>query len=179
MSKVIADYDVSGLDDAELTKMEREIARKYMDKLSIPMVVWPILNVSCWFALWPLVLTGVMPLWLGFIIATFNTTLAYLPSHEAQHDVYARPGEKLRWLNEAIGHLSLIPMAYSYKVLKLTHMEHHKHTNTPELDPDHEFNNGATLWDTIKINIQSFQPGSKSSAAYANCLERVLSLIHI
>ena len=173
MSKVIADYDVSGLDDAELTKMEREIARKYMDKLSIPMVVWPILNVGCWLALWPLVLTGIMPLWLGFIIATFNTTLAYLPSHEAQHDIYARPGEKLRWLNEAIGHLSLIPMAYSYKVLKLTHMEHHKNTNTPELDPDHEFNNGATLWDTIKINIQSFQPGSKSSAAYANCLERV------
>ena len=173
MSKVIADYDVSGLDDAELTKMEREIARKYMDKLSIPMVVWPILNVGCWLALWPLVLTGIMPLWLGFIIATFNTTLAYLPSHEAQHDIYARPGDKLRWLNEAIGHLSLIPMAYSYKVLKLTHLEHHKNTNTPELDPDHIYNNGASLWQTIKINIQSFQPGSKSSAAYANCLERI------
>ena len=72
MSKTIADYDVSGLNDAELTKMEREIARKYMDKLSIPMVVWPILNVSCWLALWPLVLTGVMPLWLGFIIATLT-----------------------------------------------------------------------------------------------------------
>ena len=96
MRKVIAEYDVSGLNDAELTKMEREIARKYMGKLSIPMVVWPILNVGCWLALWPPVLTGAMPLWLGFIIATFNTTLAYLPSHDAQHDIYARPGENCK-----------------------------------------------------------------------------------
>ena len=96
MSKAIAQYDVSGLSEAELTKMEREIARKYMGKLSIPMVLWPILNLTCWLALWPLVFTGIIPLWLGFIIATVNVTLSYLPSHEAQHDIYARPGEKLR-----------------------------------------------------------------------------------
>ena len=64
-------------------------------------------------------------------------------------------------------------MAYSYQILKLTHMEHHKHTNTPELDPDHEFNNGATLWDTIKINIQSFQPDSNPAPLIADCLERL------
>ncbi|HCL49359.1 MAG TPA: beta-carotene hydroxylase, partial [Rhodobiaceae bacterium] len=79
MSKAIADYDVSGLNETELTKMEREIARKYMGKLSIPMVLWPIANLACWLALWPLVFTGIVPLWLGFIIATFNVTLAYLP----------------------------------------------------------------------------------------------------
>ena len=173
MSKTIADYDVSGLSDAELTKMEREIARKYMDKLSIPMVLWPILNLSCWLALWPLVFTGMMPLWLGFIIATVNVTLSYLPSHEAQHDIYARPGDKLRWLNEAIGHLSLIPLAFGYRVLRLTHLEHHKHTNTPELDPDHVFNKGENIWQTIRVNIDSFQPSSKESESYSACLERI------
>ncbi|HAT07674.1 MAG TPA: beta-carotene hydroxylase [Rhodobiaceae bacterium] len=173
MSKTIADYDVSGLSNAELTKMEREIARKYMDKLSIPMVLWPILNLSCWLALWPLVFTGIMPLWLGFIIATINTTLSYLPSHEAQHDIYARPGDKLRWLNEAIGHLSLIPLAFGYRFLRLTHLEHHKHTNSPELDPDHVFNEGGNIWQTIRLNIDSFQPNSKESESYAACLERL------
>ena len=156
MSKTIADYDVSGLSDAELTKMEREIARKYMGKLSIPMVLWPILNVGCWLALWPLVFTGTIPLWLGFIIATVNITLSYLPSHEAQHDIYARPGDKLRWLNEAIGHLSLIPLAYGYRILRLTHLEHHKHTNTPELTPIIFSMKALRLWQTIKINIDSF-----------------------
>lgn len=173
MSKAIAQYDVSGLSEAELTKMEREIARKYMGKLSIPMVLWPILNLTCWLALWPLVFTGIIPLWLGFIIATVNVTLSYLPSHEAQHDIYARPGEKLRWLNEAIGHLSLIPLAYGYRILRLTHLEHHKNTNTPELDPDHVFNFGGSFWQTFKLNIASFQPGSEASASYAACLERL------
>jgi len=173
MSKAIADYDVSKLSDAELTKKEREIARKYMGKLSIPMVIWPILNLSCWLALWPMVFTGTIPLWLGFIIATVNVTLCYLPSHEAQHDIYARPGEKLRWLNEAIGHLSVIPLAYSYKALKLTHLEHHKNTNNPDLDPDYSYNHAQSLWETVKLNIQGFQPGSKGSAAYGECLERI------
>lgn len=173
MSKAIADYDVSGLNETELTKMEREIARKYMGKLSIPMVLWPIANLACWLALWPLVFTGIVPLWLGFIISTFNVTLAYLPSHEAQHDIYARPGDKLRWLNEAIGHLSLMPLAYGYRILRLTHLEHHKNTNKPGLDPDHIFNEGTTVWQVIKSNIASFQPASKSSQSYAACLERL------
>lgn len=173
MSQSVADYDVSGMNEAELTQKEREIARKYMNKLSIPMVLWPILNLSCWLALWPLVLTGTMPLWLGFIIAVVNVTLSYLPSHEAQHDIYARPGDKLRWLNEAIGHLSIIPLAYGYKILKLTHLEHHKHTNKPGLDPDHLYNDGQTLGQAIWKTVESFQPKSEAGASYLNCMQRL------
>ena len=173
MSSTIAEYDVSGKNEAELTKMEREIARKYMGKLSIPMVLWPVLNLSCWLSLWPLVMTGTIPLWAGFIIATINVTLSYLPSHEAQHDIYARPGDKLRWLNEAIGHLSLIPLAYGYKILRLTHLEHHKHTNKPGLDPDHLYNDGQTLWQAIWKTIQGYQPNSEAAASYQNCMQRL------
>lgn len=173
MSKAIADFDIDGMDDAALTKLERKIARKYMGKLSIPMVIWPILNLSCWLALWPLVFTGTIPLWLGFIIAVVNVTLSYLPSHEAQHDIYARPGDKLRWLNEAIGHLSLIPLAYGYKILRLTHLEHHKHTNKPVLDPDHLYNDGQTLWQAIWKTVQGYQPNSEAADSYRNCMERL------
>jgi beta-carotene hydroxylase len=130
-------------------------------------------NLSCWLALWPLVLTGTMPLWLGFIIAVVNVTLSYLPSHEAQHDIYARPGDKLRWLNEAIGHLSIIPLAYGYKILKLTHLEHHKHTNKPGLDPDHLYNDGQTLGQAIWKTVESFQPKSEAGASYLNCMQRL------
>ena len=173
MSSTIADYDVSGKSDAELTKMERAIVRKYMNKLSIPMVIWPVLNLSCWLALWPLVMTGTVPLWMGFLVALFNVTMSYLPSHEAQHDIYARPGDKLRWLNEAIGHLSLIPLAYGYKILRLTHLEHHKHTNKPALDPDHLYNDGQTLWQAIWKTVQGFQPDSEAADSYSNCMVRL------
>lgn len=165
--------DITKLSDAELVRMERDIARKYMDKLSIPMVVWPVLNLSCWLALWPPVMTGMLSLWVAFPIALLNITLSYLPSHDAQHDIYARPGQKLRWLNEAIGHLSLIPLAYGYRILRLTHLEHHKHTNKPGLDPDHVFNEGTTALSIIWNNIRSFQPSSESSKSYSSCLTRL------
>lgn len=168
-----SEVDVSALSDAELTKLERQIARKYMGKLSIPMVIWPILNTACWFALPFLVLNGVLPLGVAFVIALVNVILSYLPSHEAQHDIYARPGEKLRWLNQAIGHIAVIPLVNGYRLLRLTHLEHHKHTNNPELDPDHVFNEGKSLLETIWIGIQAYQPGSKSASSYLACMERL------
>ena len=165
--------DLTKLSETELIRMERDIARKYMDKLSIPMVIWPILNISCWLALWPLVMTGMVSLWIAFPIALVNIILSYLPSHEAQHDIYARPGQKLRWLNETIGHISVLPMAYGYRALRLTHLEHHKHTNKPGLDPDQIFNNSQTLLGNIWTNIQSYQPGSEGAASYRSCLARI------
>ena len=173
MTRIIATHDVSGLSDTELMKLEREIARKYLDQLSIPMVVWPLVNTTTWLALWPLVLLGHVPLWAGFLIATINITLSYLPSHDAQHDCYAKPGEKLRWLNEFIGHYSLIPLARGYAIMKLTHMEHHKHANNPELDPDYHHSKGQSWSEAFWLNLKTFQPGSDSSASYGKTLERL------
>ena len=173
MTDVVEEHNLSCLSNEELMMLEREVARKYLNRLSIPMVAWPFANLFCWLSLWPLVLTGNMQLWLAFPIAIVNMTLAYLPSHEAQHDIYARPGEKLRWLNLAIGHLSLIPLVFGYRILRLTHLEHHKHTNDPELDPDRIYNGGKTFWETIKISIEAYQPGSRANASYADCLERI------
>lgn len=173
MSKANAEYDVSGLSEQELTRMEREIARKYMDKLSIPMVIWPIMNTACWLALFPLVMTGTLSLAIAFPIAVINIILSYLPSHEAQHDIYARPGQKLRWLNEAIGHISVIPLAYGYRLLRLTHLEHHKHTNDPKLDPDFLYNRGKSLRESIWVGIQAYQPGSASANSYQQCMDRM------
>lgn len=173
MTRASRNIDFDRMSEVELMKLEREIARKYIDRLSTPMVVWPLLNTTTWLVLWPLVIQGQLPLWAGFLIATINITLSYLPSHDAQHDCYARPGEKLRWLNEFIGHYSLIPLARGYAIMKLTHMEHHKHANNPELDPDYHHSKGQSWLEAFWLNIQTFQPGSDSSASYGKCLERL------
>lgn len=173
MSDMTTDHDLSNKSEAELTAIERTIARKYMGNLSIPMVIWPVLNLSTWLALWPLVFTNTIPLWAGFCVALINVILSYLPSHEAQHDIYARPGDTLRWLNEAIGHLSLIPLAYGYRILRLTHLEHHKHTNHPELDPDHLFNDAQNLWQAIWRTVLQYQPGSRAASSYLDCMHRL------
>lgn len=157
----------------ELMEVERQIVRKYIGGLSWFMVLWPILNLSCWFLLWALVLSGKMSAFAAFPIALVNCILAYLPSHEAQHDIYGRPGDKTRWLNQAIGHLSPIPIALTYRFLRETHLEHHKYTNDPERDPDYKSNYGANVWQALYNIYLSIQPRSGGQSAYIECLERL------
>jgi len=162
--------DLSHLSEAELARMEKDIARKYIGGLPWMMVVWGLGNLAIWLSLFPLVMTGVLPLWFGFIIATLNVTICYLPSHEAQHSNIAKPGTPLRWLNEFVGRVSTIPLVFPYGVLRLTHMKHHAYTNDPEDDPDY-FNKApnwlASAWNTIKAK----QPGYEDR--YGIALEKM------
>lgn len=164
---------LSSLSDADLMRLERDIARKHIDKFPYFAVIWAFANLACWLALWPLVLTGTVPLWIAFPVATLNVMLSYLPSHEAQHDIIAKPGARLRWLNQAVGHLSTIPLVLPYRVAKLTHMEHHKHANHHALDPDISSSASgplASIWKTFTSN----QPRAKGGFnAYADTLERI------
>ena len=79
--------DLSKLSEAELMRLEREVAARHLNKFPYFAVFWAFSNLAIWLALWPLVFFDVIPLWLGFIIASLNVTLSYLPSHEAQHDI--------------------------------------------------------------------------------------------
>ncbi len=149
--------DYAALPDDEIRQAERDIAARHLHHFPTTAVIWAFGNVACWLALWPLVLLGIIPLWCGFAVATVNFCLFYLPSHEAQHSIIARPGEKLRWLNELVGHVSSLPMAIPYRVLRETHMQHHKHANDPELDPDYG-THAATALGAVWASIQSRQP---------------------
>jgi beta-carotene hydroxylase len=141
---------------------EAAIARKYTGKLPWEMVAWGLGNFVVWVSLWPLVFSGVLPLWLGFALSTVCITLAYLPSHEAQHSIIAPAGSKLRWLNELVGHVSLLPMVLPYRIAWITHRAHHAHANDPELDPDH-YNQAPTWWQAVWAGIQGRQPGAESA----------------
>ena len=107
---------LAGKSEAELVRLEREIARGHIDKFPYFAVAWAFTNLAVWLSLWPLVLMGVLPLWAGFLIASFNVAACYLPSHEAQHDIIAKPGTRLRWLNQLVGHLSTLPLVLPYRV---------------------------------------------------------------
>jgi beta-carotene hydroxylase len=163
----------SALTDAELISAEREIARRHIGKFPYLAVVWGLGNFLVWLFLWPLVLTGLLPLWAGFLVATLNLSLTYLPSHEAQHDIIARPGEKLRWLNELVGHLSVAPLAYSYRFLRLTHLEHHKHANNPALDPDYGFHAQSAQSALAQTIVNRRARGAPQKDAYTETLVRI------
>ena len=116
-------------------------------------------------------LLDLMPLWAAFPIATLNAILAYLPSHEAQHNIIAGKGKPLRWLNELVGHVSTLPLVMPYRVLRATHMEHHQHTNHPEKDCDIDLHATSGI-DFLRQTLVNHQPDSGRSKAYSECLER-------
>jgi beta-carotene hydroxylase len=78
------------LRQANLRAHEKAIAEQFIGGFSWPMVLWALTNTTVWLALWPLVMMGILPLWLGFIIAIISIALSYLPSHDAQHDIIFR-----------------------------------------------------------------------------------------
>lgn len=164
--------DVDTAASRRLARQEREIADRFMGGVPWGAVAWGFGNLAFWLSLWPMVLTGFMPLWLAFPLATVSVALSYLPSHEAQHHIIARPGERLFWLNELLGHLSTLPLVMPYRMARLTHMEHHAHANHPELDPD-SGNKSKSGWDFLKNYHAIRQPGSYASGAYGRCLARI------
>lgn len=162
---------LANLSEKDLITREREIAARHIDRFPWGSVTWAFLNLACWLSLWPLTMMGILPLWAAFLIACANLALSYLPSHEAQHDIIARPGSKLRWLNELVGHISTIPLLLPYRVARLTHLEHHKHANHPDLDPDYG-THAETALQSVWQTIQQQQPRTKSEA-YGEALKRI------
>ena len=169
-STIVPD-DLSQLSDGELKKLELKIARKYSGKVPWIAVIWAFANMAVWLSLWPLVFMDILPLWAAFPIATVNMALVYLPTHEAQHDIIARPGTKLRWLNELVGHATIWMIVYPFQVLRITHLDHHRHTNDPELDVDITVNSNGP-WHAIWNIIVQRQPNAKRNHDYAAALYR-------
>ena len=60
---------------------EYAIARKYLGRVPWEMVAWGLGNFVLWLSIWPLALTGVLPLWAAFALSTLSITICYLPSH--------------------------------------------------------------------------------------------------
>jgi beta-carotene hydroxylase len=169
----MSNRDLTMLTPKELARIEREIARKHIGKFPWLAVTAGIGVFIGWLALWPLVLMNIIPAWAGFIAATIFAIIGYLPSHEAQHDIIARPGSRLRWLNELVGHVSTVPLALPFDLARVTHREHHLHTNHPELDPDHGSSASGPLM-AIWTAIQNVQPkGRGGHNAYSRTLKRL------
>lgn len=137
---------------------ERAIAQQYIGAFPWFMVIWGLGGFLLWVALWPLAHTGVMPLWLGCIIATVIMCGCYLPTHEAQHGNIGRPNSSLRWLNELVGHVSVFPIVFPYRLHRAIHLKHHAHSNDPVRDPD-MYMKADTIWGAAKNAWLSKQPG--------------------
>ena len=131
---------------------ERKLARSFMGRIEWEMILIGLGQFSVWVLTWFLVVQGLMPLWLGSIVAILSTCCAYLPSHAGQHGHLSGGRKEFKWIDALVGHITLIPLAQSHDVLKATHLKHHAHTNDPERDPDF-FHTHVDSWLECAKNI--------------------------
>lgn len=163
--------DLSQLSSAELTRLERDIARKYAGKVPWETVIWGLAIPPIWLGNWALVLTETIPLWAGFVISTLCLMFTYAPNHDAQHFIIGRKGTKWYRLNEFLGYWTSWLLVLPFETLRVTHMDHHRHTNDEHLDSDittHAPNAWAALW----ASIRQRQPNGKRAEDYRASLER-------
>ena len=139
-------------------KEERAIAQKYIGPFPWFMVIWGLGGFLGWVALFPLVHLGLIPMWLGCLLATVILCYSYLPRHEAQHGNIGRTNTRWSWLNETIGHLSIFPILLPYRLHRAIHLKHHANTNHDERDPD-IYMRADTIWGAMYNAYLSKQPG--------------------
>ena len=133
---------------------ERKLARTFMGRIEWEMILIGVLQFTTWIASWVLVIQGIIPLLVGFLIALFTACNAYLPSHAGQHGHLSGGRKNLQWLDYLVGQISVIPLAQSHEILKATHLKHHAHTNDPDMDPDFFHGNAKNWWEAaVNVNI--------------------------
>ena len=93
--------------------------------------LWAATALSVWAGL-----SGLAPLWASCIV---NAVLLYLmahTNHEAIHRNISGGNPRLRWLNEAIGHLGSFWFFLPFPAFKAVHLAHHRAPNDPATDGD-------------------------------------------
>jgi beta-carotene hydroxylase len=106
--------------------------------IQVPAFAWPTFSlfvacVAIWgFAIWAVATDTITHGW-GFILATLAIYASFTPMHDAVHQSVS----KLRWVNALVGRVCGWMLLGSYVAFRHTHLEHHKHTNQPDKDPDY------------------------------------------
>jgi beta-carotene hydroxylase len=125
------------IDDRRLVlREERAQAAPYWGKVEPRIIVTFLLFSAAWIGVIVLGVNGTIPLWLGLILNTVIASTFYMPMHEAAHgNIWGRTTSG-KWIEDLIGMLCAIPLGFSYKAHRPSHMRHHAHTNDPLKDPD-------------------------------------------
>jgi beta-carotene hydroxylase len=155
--------------DASLRAREKAIADQFIGGTPWLMIIWGVLNTLTWLALWPLTILHIIPLWLAFPLAIGCLMLTYLPSHEAQHNIIVPKSSRWHWLNEMFGHIVIFPLGLPFRTARATHLQHHRHTNDPLLDPDY-LTRARDEWDALRSAVRNRQPHSAANKRYGAIL---------
>lgn len=102
------------------------------DDIAWPTIVVVVAAVGGWATSTTLALFDLIPWALAMLVNTVCAFATFTPMHDASHRSVARA----RWVNELVGRVAAIPLVAPFTAFRFLHLEHHKHTNEPDRDPD-------------------------------------------
>ena len=123
----------------EQKRRERRIVARYRYDFAWRLVAEAIWGIGGWLAMIVLAMKGVVPYWAACLVNGWIAYLMYMPLHEATHGNLSGRHGRFRWVDDAVGWISAIPLWFSYRAHQSSHMKHHAYTNDPACDPDHFF----------------------------------------
>lgn len=127
---------------------------QFSSVIKLPLIPWQHLGLvalvyATLFGLGALYLLDYLPYWLMLPPAVFVMYVAFTPLHDATH----RSVSRNPLINDLVGGLSvqvLIPGA-TVAVYRFLHLEHHRHTGDPDLDPDEPLVSTPWPWRFFKL----------------------------
>lgn len=115
---------------------ERQAVREYRDKFAVRLLIEFMISLAAWVGLVWAGFSGVLPLWVaGGLLIPVATTF-YMAMHEATHGNIWGAHQRGRWLQGLIGAVASVPLGFDFFAHRISHIQHHAHTNDPERDPD-------------------------------------------
>ena len=124
------------------------IARKYMGEPAPIVGLFAAAIVLAYIFVVYAGITGLWPVWLAFVIASYLAFMAYTPLHESVHQNICGRDKRFRWANDLVGYLAASILGFSFNAHKWAHRVHHLKTNVPGEDPDHVFR-GNVVYDSL------------------------------
>lgn len=117
-----------------------------------PTVLLAVAAVSLWALAVAAGLFGLCPAPVAIAVATVAAFASFTPMHDASHHAVAGKSRTNEW----VGRLASIPLLVSFHGFRYLHLEHHKHTNEPDADPDHWSGRGPTWLLPLRWLTQDF-----------------------
>ncbi len=140
--------------------------------LSAPRVAWP--TLALWLASLAVWGTGVAlvhdgraaAIVAGIALATLGAYLVFTPLHEAAHRSLTRAA----WVNGLVGRVSALVLTGPFPAIRWLHLEHHRHTNEHDDDPDAWSGRGPAWllpvrWMTQDLGYYAFYVGHRRPRA--------------
>lgn len=116
----------------------------------IPQIAWVtigtfVLAMASWSGIIWTTVGGHVSWAIGTVLCAVSIYIAFTPLHDAVHQSIS----KYKWINEVIGRICGWSLLATFAPFRYVHLEHHKHTNDVDKDPD--FWSGRGPWFLLPI----------------------------